>query len=107
MLIPFIRVGAAAPRRVSEEESMGVLPPVLDAAHEGAEGRVADAATGIAQSRNWPVVAEALELVLHRLRENGAVGVRFLGRLVGEFRIEVSRVESIDLEEGRRSAGGA
>lgn len=72
--------------------------PVWDAAHER---RILHTATTIRQPGDRSVVAEALELVLHCLRENGALHVRILGRLRGELWIEVFRVESIGLGRSR------
>jgi hypothetical protein len=71
-----------------------LLSVVLEAADEG---RVFNAATGVAEPRDGPIVAEACELVLHRLREHGAVDVRVLGGLVGKYCVKVAGVKGVDL----------
>ena len=73
--------------------------PVLQAPHER---RVLDAPARVPQPRDGPVVAEARELVLHRLREHRPVDVRVLWLLRREVGVEVGRVEGVGLEHTKR-----
>lgn len=68
--------------------------PVLDAANER---RILNAATAVRQAGDRSVVAEALELVLHRLRQDGALNIRVLRSLGRELGIEVGRVKGVGL----------
>lgn len=85
------------PPRVVLESASNTLSshlPVLDAANERG---ILNATTAVRQAGDGSVVAEALELVLHRLRQNRALDVRVLRSLGGELGIEVSRVKRISL----------
>lgn len=66
-----------------------------DAAHKG---WIFDAAASVAQTSDWPVVAEPSELVLHRLRQHRAVYVRVLGGFGCKFRVEVNSIQGVRLQ---------
>lgn len=69
--------------------------PVIQTARETG---VFDTATAIGEAGDWPVVRKALELVLHRLRQDRALDVRILRRLGRELGIKVGRVQGISLQ---------
>lgn len=71
--------------------------PIRDAAHER---RILYTATTVRQPGDRSVVAESLELVLHRLRQHGALHVRILRLLGGELRIKVFCIQGIGLQMG-------
>ena len=66
----------------------------LDAADKR---RVPQAATGVSETGNRAVVAEARELVLQGLGERGSLDQGVLGSLPGELGVEVFGIEGIGL----------
>jgi hypothetical protein len=59
--------------------------------------RILDATSSVTQACNWTVVAPALELLLHGLREHGAFDVRIGWGFGGEFTVKVCSVSLVDL----------
>lgn len=70
------------------------LPVILDAADKR---RVPHTAASVAQTGNRPVVGEALELVLHGLRQGLVLDERVEGRLVGEDGVKVVGIARVSL----------
>lgn len=80
-------------RNLPETPALPHLPIIQTTRKTG----VLDAAASVGQAGDWSVVGKALELVLHRLRQDRALDVRILRRFGREFGIEVGRVQSIGL----------
>lgn len=70
------------------------LPVILDAADKR---RVPHTAAGIAETGNGPVVGEALELVLHSLRQGLALDEGVERCLIGEDGVKVVGIACIGL----------
>lgn len=61
------------------------------------EGRVFNTPTGIVKPSDWPVVAKAGELILHRLRKDRVVDERVLRELRCELGVEIRSIERTNL----------
>ncbi len=60
--------------------------------------RIFNATAGVSQARDWSVVAEARELILHRLGQRGAVYIRVLWHFVRKVAVDILRISCVHLE---------